>query len=113
MTPRSEPRQPKGKAAPHAAAERGQAPATQRDTVFHKEFREDLLYWVETDRKIAIRAFTMIEAIVRDPFKGIGKPEPLSYVLANTWSRRLTDVDRIVHVVSDERIDFLQARYHY
>jgi len=82
-------------------------------TIFHKEFREDLLHWVETDRKIAIRAFTMIEAIVRDQFQGIGKPEPLSYGFPNTWSRRLTDVDRIVYVASDERIDFLQARYHY
>lgn len=44
--------------------------------IFHPEFREDLRYWVETDRKVALRAFDVIEAIMRDPFTGIGKPEP-------------------------------------
>ncbi len=81
--------------------------------VFHPEFREDLRYWVETDRKIALRAFDLIEAILRDPFTGIGKPEPLKYLAAGLWSRRLTQEHRIVYLVSDDRIDFLQARYHY
>ena len=85
----------------------------QRDTVFQPEFREDLRYWVQTDRKIAVRAFDLIEAIVRDPFTGIGKPEPLKYLLSGTWSRRLTQEHRIVYLVRDDRIDFLQARYHY
>jgi len=81
--------------------------------VFQPEFREDLKYWVKTDRKIALRAFDLIEAIMRDPFQGIGKPEPLRYLASGTWSRRLTQEHRIVYLVSDERIDFLQARYHY
>lgn len=81
--------------------------------VFHPEFREDLRYWVGTDRKIALRAFDLIEAILRDPFTGIGKPEPLKYLAAGLWSRRLTQEHRIVYLVSDNRIDFLQARYHY
>ncbi|MDD2735627.1 MAG: Txe/YoeB family addiction module toxin [Desulfuromonadaceae bacterium] len=85
----------------------------QRDTVFQAEFREDLRYWVQTDRKVALRAFDLIEAIMRDPFTGIGKPEPLKYLLAGTWSRRLTQEHRIVYLVRDDRIDFLQARYHY
>ena len=85
----------------------------KRDTVFHPEFREDLQYWVKTNRKTALRAFKLIEAIMRDPFEGIGKPEPLKYLDANTWSRRLTQEHRIVYHVTDERIDFLQARYHY
>lgn len=84
-----------------------------RETVFQREFREDLRFWVETDRRTALRAFDLIEAIVRDPFSGIGKPEPLKYVLAGAWSRRLTQEHRIVYLVSDERIDFLQARHHY
>lgn len=84
-----------------------------RDAVFHPEFREDLLFWVETDRKAAIRAFNLIEAIMRDPFAGIGKPEPLRYLSSGAWSRRLTEEHRIVYLVSDDRIDFLQARYHY
>ena len=85
----------------------------QRDTVFQPEFREDLRYWVQTDRKIALRAFDLIEAIMRDPFTGIGKPEPLKYLSSGTWSRRLTQEHRIVYLVRDDRIDFLQARYHY
>ena len=88
-------------------------PRAARDTVFHPEFREDLRYWVETDRKIALRAFDLIEAIMRDPFDGVGKPEPLKYLAPNTWSRRLTQEHRIVYLVSTDRIDFLQARYHY
>ncbi len=84
-----------------------------RDAVFHPEFREDLRYWVETDRKAALRAFDLIEAIMRDPFTGIGKPEPLKYLASGAWSRRLTQEHRIVYLVSNDRIDFLQARYHY
>jgi toxin YoeB len=85
----------------------------ERDAVFHPEFREDLRYWVETDRKVALRAFDLIEAIMRDPFDGIGKPEPLKYLAPNTWSRRLTQEHRLVYLVSEDRLDFLQARYHY
>ena len=84
-----------------------------RDAVFHPEFREDLRHWVETERKIALRAFTLIEAIMRDPFRGIGKPEPLKYLAPGMWSRRLTQEHRIVYLVTDARVDFLQARYHY
>ena len=85
----------------------------QRDAVFQPEFIEDLRYWVETDRKIALRAFDLIEAVMRDPFAGIGKPEPLKYLTHGAWSRRLTHEHRIVYLVRDDRIDFLQARYHY
>lgn len=86
---------------------------TVRAAVLHPEFREDLRYWVETDRKMALRALALIEEILRDPFTGTGKPEPLKYLAANTWSRRLTQEHRIVYLVSEKRIDFLQARYHY
>jgi toxin YoeB len=87
--------------------------AKQRQSVFQPEFREDLRYWVETDRKIALRAFDLIEAIMREPFTGIGKPEPLKYLSSGAWSRRLTQEHRIVYLVREDRIDFLQARYHY
>lgn len=86
---------------------------SSRDAIFHPEFREDLAYWVQTDRKTALRAFKLIEAIMRDPFDGLGKPEPLKYLDTNTWSRRLTQEHRIVYRVMDDRIDFLQGRYHY
>ena len=85
----------------------------ERDAVFHLRFREDIKYWVQTDRAIALRAFDLIEAVMRDPFTGIGKPEPLRYDLSGAWSRRLTREHRIVYAVSDDRITFLQARYHY
>lgn len=65
-------------------------------------------YWVEQERRIALRAFDLIEAILQDPFTGIGKPEPLKYLAAGTWSRRLTQEHRIVYLVSDKRIDFFR-----
>jgi toxin YoeB len=89
------------------------ARGVEREVVFHPEFRQDLRYWVENDRKVAMRTFELIEGILRDPFTGIGKPEPLKYLLAGCWSRRLTQEHRIVYRVSERRIDFLQARYHY
>jgi toxin YoeB len=84
-----------------------------REAVFQPEFIEDLRYWVENDRKLALRAFDLIEAVLRDPFYGIGKPEPLKYVAPGAWSRRLSQEHRLVYLVRDDRIDFLQARYHY
>ena len=81
--------------------------------VFQPEFVEDLKFWVKTNRRIALRALNLVQAIQRDPFSGIGKPEPLKYVPSGTWSRRLTEEHRIVYLVSDVRVDFLQARYHY
>ena len=85
----------------------------QREAVFHPEFREDLRYWVETDRSTELRAFALIEAILRSPFRGPGKPEPLKYLAPGAWSRRLTQEHRLVYLVSEDRLDFLQARYHY
>lgn len=84
-----------------------------RDAVFQPKFLEDLAYWVEVDRKVALRLLKLVEAIVRDPFTGVGKPEPLKYLAAGTWSRRLTQEHRIIYLVSENRIDFLQGRYHY
>lgn len=85
----------------------------ERELVFQPEFLEDLTYWVETNRKIALRALSLVKEISRNPFQGTGKPEPLRYQGANVWSRRLTEADRIVYIVSDDQINFIQARYHY
>jgi len=87
--------------------------AAERDAVFHPEFREDLRYWVRTDRRTALRVIELVEAVMNDPFSGIGKPEPLRYLLTGCWSRRITQEHRLVYRVSQGRIDFLQARYHY
>ena len=84
-----------------------------REAVFQPEFREDLRFWVAEDRKVALRALEIVEAVMREPFTGIGKPEPLKYLAAGAWSRRLTQEHRIVYVVSDKQINFLQAKYHY
>jgi toxin YoeB len=92
---------------------REREPRVAREAVFHPEFREELHYWVERDRKTALRCLDLVEAILREPFSGIGKPEPLRYLAPDTWSRRVTQEHRIVYLVSHDRIDFLQARYHY
>jgi toxin YoeB len=85
----------------------------KRKTVFTPNFLEDLEYWVSTDRKMALRIFKLIEAIARDPFVGIGKPEPLKHQENTYWSRRIDDEHRLVYEVSDTQIEFRQARYHY
>ncbi|MCL6528485.1 Txe/YoeB family addiction module toxin [Meiothermus ruber] len=84
-----------------------------REALFTPVFLEDLCFWVDTDRKVALKIFDLIESVLREPFAGIGKPEPLKYLGPGMWSRRITQEHRLVYRVSDERIDFLQARYHY
>ena len=84
-----------------------------REAVFDREFLKDLEYWIRTDRKTAARALEIVLDVMRDPFRGIGKPEPLKYLGPGLWSRRLSLEHRIVYLVRDDRIDFLQARYHY
>ncbi len=86
---------------------------SKRLAVFHPEFREDLEFWIRTDRRVALRLLDLVEATLRDPFAGVGKPEPLKHVLSGAWSRRLTQEHRVVYFVKEERVDFLQARYHY
>ncbi|MDP9120926.1 MAG: Txe/YoeB family addiction module toxin [Acidobacteriota bacterium] len=85
----------------------------RRIAVFAREFLEDLRFWIETDRRAALRALEIVEAVLRDPFRGIGKPEPLKHLLSGAWSRRLTQEHRVVYLVEHERVTFLQARYHY
>ena len=74
---------------------------------------EDLRWWVETNRKTALRVMDLIESVLRDPFQGIGKPEPLKGLGPNTWSRRISEEHRLVYVVFPDRVVFVQARYHY
>ncbi len=77
------------------------------------ECLEDLRNWVDTNRKTALRVLDLMEAAVRDPFRGIGKPEHLKHFGNNVWSRRISDVDRLVYEVFSDRMEFAQARYHY
>ena len=86
---------------------------TTRVTIIQDECVEDLEHWVATDRKIALRTFNLMKAVRRDPFTGIGKPEPLRHLGPDIWSRRITARDRLVYRVGHDFVDFLQARYHY
>jgi len=72
-----------------------------------------LLHWQKTDRAVLKRVNTLIEATMRDPFAGIGKPEQLKHVLAGAWSRRITEEHRLVYKVDGDDLIVLQARYHY
>lgn len=85
----------------------------KRVAVFQPEFIEDLSYWVEADRRTAKRLLDLVKAALRDPVKGIGKPEPLKYLGSDVWSRRITQEHRCVYLVKADRIEFLQGRYHY
>jgi toxin YoeB len=86
---------------------------SRRLATFDPHFRADLGYFVEHDRKLALRLLELVEAVLRDPFEGMGKPEPLKYLGPDVWSRRLTAEHRLVYRVLDDRVDFLQGRYHY
>jgi toxin YoeB len=88
-------------------------PKVARLCVLDPDFRADLEWWVTTKPRVASKLITLMEAVLRDPFDGIGKPEPLKQLASNIWSRRLTEEHRIVCVVHDDRIVFVQGRYHY
>jgi len=74
---------------------------------------EDYLYWQQTDKKMLKRVNDLIKAIQRDPFQGVGKPEPLRHALAGYWSRRINDEHRIVYKVEAGILLIAQVRYHY
>lgn len=84
-----------------------------RVAVISSKFRDDLCYWIETDRKIALRVLDLMASILEDPFGGIGKPEPLRFDRAGCWSRRITQEHRLVYRVIADRVEFYQARYRY
>lgn len=73
---------------------------------------EDYVYWQTQDRRTLKRVNQLIADVVRDPFAGIGKPEPLKHILSGAWSRRIDDTNRLVYFVTDDHIVVLQAREH-
>jgi len=81
--------------------------------VFDRDFLEDLYFWVSTNRKTAIKVLELVEAIRRDPFDRLGKPEPLRHLGEGVWSRRITQEHRLVYKVAGNQVLFAQARYHY
>jgi len=87
--------------------------SAQWQAVVHPEFLEDLDHWVRHEPRTAKRLLELMRAILLDPFSGIGKPEPLKYLGSGVWSRRITQEHRCVYLVQQQRIEFLQGRYHY
>ena len=81
--------------------------------IFAEKAWEDYLYWQKTDKKILRRINALIKGIKREPFEGIGKPEPLKHALSGYWSRRINEEHRIVYKVYDDSLLIAQLRYHY
>ncbi len=81
--------------------------------VFSEHAWGEYLYWQKTDRKVVQRINALIRDIQREPFEGVGKPEPLKHALSGYWSRRINDEHRIVYKVKGDAILVAQLRYHY
>lgn len=81
--------------------------------VFDPNALEDLRWWVTHDRRAASKVLELVQEVLRDPFSGRGKPEPLKFQLSGCWSRRLTLEHRLVYEVTESRIRILACRYHY
>ena len=81
--------------------------------VFAEQAWEDYLYWQQHDKRIGKRINELIENTMREPFNGIGKPEPLKHALAGYWSRRITDEHRMVYKPERDALLIAQLRYHY
>ena len=81
--------------------------------IFAESAWEDYLYWQKTDKKILKRINTLLKDISRDPFEGIGKPEPLKHALSGYWSRRINEEHRIIYKVQEESLLIAQLRFHY
>lgn len=81
--------------------------------VFVDESWEDYLYWQKTDKKMLSRINKLIKAIVRHPFEGIGKPEPLKHKYRGLWSRRIDGEHRLIYQVMDDEIRLIKCRFHY
>jgi toxin YoeB len=84
-----------------------------RSLEFDPAALDDLAWWVQRDRKKALRLLRLIQETASDPFGGIGKPEPLKHELAGMWSKRIDDEHRLVYQVSKDVIRVLACRYHY
>ena len=87
--------------------------AASRDIAWTTTGWEDYVYWQTQDKKTLKRINKLIDATLRDPFEGIGKPEALKENLTGFWSRRIDETNRLVYAVDANRITFIQCRYHY
>jgi toxin YoeB len=81
--------------------------------IISDEAFEHIQYWLQNDKKIAIKIFKLIESCKTTPFEGIGKPEPLKHILNGSWSRRIDQEHRLVYKVEDNNLIIIQCRFHY
>ena len=81
--------------------------------IFAEKAWEDYIYWQRTDKKILKRINTLIKEVKREPFEGLGKPEPLKHALSGYWSRRINDEHRVVYKIQSDSLLIAQLRYHY
>lgn len=84
-----------------------------RNLEFDVAALEDLAWWIQQDRGKALRIVNLIKEVMRDPIKGIGKPEPLKHELRGCWSRRIDQEHRLVYQITDDKIRIIACRYHY
>lgn len=84
-----------------------------RELLFDPNALEDLRWWVTQDRRTALKVLDLLQDVLRDPFSGKGRPEPLKFQLRGCWSRRITLEHRLVYEVGDAYIRVLACRYHY
>ena len=81
--------------------------------IFADEAWEDYMYWQESDKKTLKRINDLIKAITREPYEGIGDPEPLKFNWSGFWSRRINREHRLVYAVENDTVLIAQCRYHY
>ncbi len=104
----------KKKQPPSRKPQQTESSLTALSPVFQERFKDDLRWWASCNEKIFSKVFDLIQDILDgDPFKGIGHPEPLKYLEPGTWSRRINEEHRLVYRVHNQKIHFIQARYHY
>ena len=84
-----------------------------RNLEFDAAAFEDLTWWIQQDRSKALRIVNLIKEVMRDPIKGIGKPEPLKHELKGCWSRRIDQEHRLIYQITEDKIRILACRYHY
>jgi toxin YoeB len=84
-----------------------------KDVVFDKKAFKDYENWEKTDPKIFIKIKELVKDILRDPFDGIGKPEPLKYKFKGFWSRRINDEHRLVYKITENEVIIISCKYHY
>ena len=86
---------------------------SENNIVFSKDALKDYRYWLKTDKKIHAKINDLIDDIIAHPFVGLGKPEPLRWLLVGCWSRRIDQQHRLVYRINNNKLEIISCRYHY